>query len=129
MYKSFLITGLVIFVAGCSGQRATTTTEASSQDPDQFPPRYSRTVAPFEIRDANGQPYELPFLGGLNVPRPQFVDIDGDGDGDLFLQEITGELKFFEHERTTEGSKFIWRSDKYNDIEIGEWRPVLRYGR
>lgn len=121
MYRSFLLVGLVAFIASCSGQLATTSSDTSSSDPNAFPPRYMRVVSPFEVLDADGKAYDMPFLGGLNVPRPQFVDIDGDGDDDLFLQEVTGALKFFEHERQDGVSKFIWRTGKFKDIEIGEW--------
>jgi hypothetical protein len=64
---------------------------------------------------------DLPFLGGLNVPRPQFLDIDGDGDDDLFLQEITGQVMFLEHERDASGSRFTWKTDHYDELPIGEW--------
>ncbi|MBW3535431.1 MAG: hypothetical protein KY453_09490 [Gemmatimonadetes bacterium] len=55
-----------------------------------------RRIEPFTVQDADGRPYQLPFLGGLNVPRPQWVDVDGDGDLDLFVQEYTDRLMFFE---------------------------------
>ncbi|MFK7846742.1 MAG: FG-GAP repeat domain-containing protein [Rhodothermales bacterium] len=122
MYKK-LVLGLFVFiafvfVAGCASQQGATT---QSEEVASFPPKYSRQVSPFDIRDASGQPYDMPFLGGLNVPRPQFVDIDGDGDDDLFLQEITGQLIFFEHIRENGTSRYEWRSDGFSDLGIGEW--------
>src|SRR5690606_10643895 len=56
-------------------------------------------------------------LGGFDVPRPQLVDIDGDGDLDLFLQERSGELVFFERE----GDRWTWRTDQFQDLDVGEW--------
>ena len=56
---------------------------------------------------SHGQPFALPFLGGLDVPRPQFVDIDGDGDLDLFLQEYSQRhlvLREHRHRRRRRGT-------------------------
>ncbi|MEO8620183.1 MAG: VCBS repeat-containing protein [bacterium] len=58
-----------------------------------------------------------PFLGGFDVPRPQLVDVNGDGQLDLFVQERSGELMFFERV----GGEWIWRSDRFQDLNIGEW--------
>ncbi len=77
-----------------------------------------RSVYGPEVRDAEGRPYEHPFLGGLNVPRPQLVDIDADGDMDLFVQEASDELMFFER---VAGGRLVWRTDRYEDLSIGEW--------
>ena len=93
----------------------------ANQDPFQFPPRYERSIQPFQVIDQGGDGLDLPFLGGFNVPRPQFIDIDGDGDDDLFLQEITGQVAFFEHLREDGTSRFVWRTDKFAGIDIGEW--------
>ena len=60
---------------------------------------------------------DAPFLGGFDVPRPQLVDINGDGKLDLFVQERSGELMYFERV----GDKFVWRSDRFQDLAIGEW--------
>jgi len=116
VHWSFLL--VVLVLAGCSGAKSTVST---SSDPNAFPPTLERYVNPFTILDGAGEPMDLSLLGGLNVPRPQFVDIDGDGDDDLFLQENTGNLMFFEHIRENGESRFVWRTDQYAGIDIGEW--------
>ncbi|HKS05552.1 MAG TPA: VCBS repeat-containing protein [Gemmatimonadaceae bacterium] len=58
-----------------------------------------------------------PFLGGFDVPRPQLVDINGDGKLDLFVQERSGELMYFERE----GDEWVWKSDRFQNIDVGEW--------
>ena len=78
-------------------------------------------MSPFPVRDAAGVPYDHPFLGGLNVPRPQLLDVDGDGDDDLFVQEVSGRLMFFENVPGEEGPAFVFRTDRYHDIDVGEW--------
>jgi uncharacterized protein (DUF2141 family) len=81
---------------------------------------YERHVAAIAVEDEAGVPFEQPFLGGFNIPRPQLVDIDGDGDDDLFVQEASGSVMFFEHvEGGTPG--YQWRTDRYQDLDIGEW--------
>jgi len=86
------------------------------------------------VRDSTGRAHAYPFLGGLDAPRPQLLDIDGDGDDDLFVQERTGEVMFFERvEADSSGSRgasevgppFVWRSDAYRGLEVGEW---FRFG-
>jgi hypothetical protein len=81
---------------------------------------YLRHIAPFTVLDAAGVPVEQPFLGGVNIPRPQLVDIDADGDDDLFVQEESGSIMFFEN-RPGETPQFRWQTDRYQDLEVGEW--------
>ncbi len=81
------------------------------------PTRYTARVAPFPVTLADGTVAPQPFLGGFDVPRPQLVDIDGDGDLDLFVQERSGEVGFYEWE----GGHWTWRTDHYQDLDVGEW--------
>jgi len=55
------------------------------------------------------------------VPRPQWVDIDADGDLDVFVQETTDRLMFFEREDGPDGPRHTWRPDRFSDLEVGEW--------
>lgn len=82
---------------------------------------FERVVSPFTVLDEHGAPYDLPFLGGMDVPRPQFADIDDDGDYDLFLQEYPDQLWYFENTGTAKSPKYEWRTNRYQDVEIGEW--------
>jgi hypothetical protein len=79
--------------------------------------RFERRTAPFAVRAADGAALRDPFLGGFDVPRPQLVDIDGDGDLDLFVQEQSNALHFFEN---VDGV-LTWRTDRWLDLPIGEW--------
>ena len=94
----------------------------SSPGPAPEPPPVTRTafvqrVAPVPVTMPDGTPIAQPVLGGLDVPRPQLVDIDGDGDLDLFVQERSGEVTFFERE----GDRWTWRTDRYEGLDVGEW--------
>jgi hypothetical protein len=89
--------------------------------PHSLFPSFQRHIAPFAVLDERGQPYGLPFLGGLDVPRPQFVDIDADNDLDLFVQERSNELMFLENT----ASGFAWRTDKYQELDVGEWTRFI----
>lgn len=117
--------GVVLLLAsmssGCAARLPASLPEAAADAQGSALPVFERDVYAFEVRDGDGQPYDHPFLGGLNVPRPQFVDIDGDGDDDLFLQNITGQMMFFERIGTPEVPEFRWRTDRYMDLDIGEW--------
>lgn len=108
-FLSFMLISIAVWVGGCSGPGGL------SQEGTLG--RFQKTIAPFPVFDSSGTAMEHPFLGGFNAPRPQFVDINGDGEPDLFLQENSNELMFFENE----DSNLSWRSDKYHDLDIGEW--------
>lgn len=104
---------LVVTASGLASQSATPVSLAGVS--------FEREVAPFLVSGTDGTPHALPFLGGLDVPRPQFADIDGDGDVDLFLQEFSNSLWFFENTGTRGVPRHEWRTDRYQDLEIGEW--------
>ncbi len=92
-----------------------------SPEQQSSPLEFSRNVDPFPVLDKNGTAYHTPFSGGFNVPRPQFVDIDGDSDLDLFLQEQTDKLTFFENIGNSKEPIYSWNTDHYHNIPIGEW--------
>jgi len=106
-----------VFLAGgllAAGSELTVHTAQQSRS-------FSRAVAPFSVVDEAGKPFDLPFLGGLDVPRPQFADIDADGDNDLFLQEFRNEIWFFENTGSAKAPRYEWRTDRYQNLDVGEW--------
>ncbi|MFQ5705041.1 MAG: FG-GAP repeat domain-containing protein [Gemmatimonadales bacterium] len=92
-----------------------------SISPNSDLPRFQRVVGGIPVLDEDGVPYTHPFLGGLNVPRPQLVDIDGDGDLDLFLQEVSNQVMYFERVGNSDELHYVWRTDKYQNLDVGEW--------
>ena len=84
-------------------------------------PRFERQLYSIEVQDQDGIAYDHPFLGGFNLPRPHLVDIDGDGDLDLFVQEYSNQVMFFEQVGTVTEPRYLWRTDRYKDLEVGEW--------
>ncbi len=118
--SAFLITA--VLVAGCGAS-------APQQPQPQPGSSYTRIIAPFDVTDENGRTYEHPFLGGFDVPRPQFIDIDDDGDFDLFIQERSNELMFLENIGTSQQARFVWRTDKYQNLDIAEWNRFIDLDR
>jgi len=110
-----LIAGVVLQI-GCGSARSVVSDTT---------PRYVREVEPFIFEDETGVPYDLPLLGGLNVPRPQMHDIDADGDIDLFIQEETGSVIFLENTGTPTEPHYEWRTDRYQGLDVGEWYRML----
>ena len=85
------------------------------------PDIFFRDITSIAVFDSAGRRIEHPFLGGFNVPRPQLIDIDDDGDLDLFLQEKSGQLMFFERRDDGDGIHYLWTTDHYEGLDIGEW--------
>lgn len=82
---------------------------------------FIQKINPFPFYDGEGKRIHYPFLGGLNTPRPLFADIDSDGDPDLFLQEQSDDLMFFEYTGEDPEAPLVWRTNKYQGLDIGEW--------
>ena len=104
--------------AGCSGPRAA---DSADDVAPEDAPAFTRQIAPFVVQDSSGAPLAHPFLGGFNVPRPQFVDIDADGDPDLFVQERTDQVIFFEYTGSANSPALTWRTDQFRSLAVGEW--------
>jgi len=108
----------VILFSGCGSSGSSTAPNAFGSG---FPPVFERDVVPFTVTDEEGVAYDMPFRGGLNVPRAQFVDIDADGDYDLFIQESAGRVIYFENTGSSTEPEFTWRTDEYQGLDVGEW--------
>lgn len=103
---------IIMLLAGCATVQQKSSVTSTT---------YVKQVNPFPVFNANGDKIEFPFIGGFNAPRPQFVDIDGDGFPELFLQENTDNLKFFENTGWSTNTPLTWKSDKFQNLDIGEW--------
>lgn len=103
---------LLSLLTGCSLLRSASDTAS---------PSYAKQINPYPVFDEHGELMDFPFLGGFNAPRPQFVDIDGDGFPELFVQENTNDLKFFDNHGWDAEPMLTWESDKFQDLDIGEW--------
>ncbi len=119
--KSSGACGLIVaLVAGCAS-----TTAVSPSSPtharENLLPVYTMSVVGIPVVDSTGSAYAFPWLGGFNQPRPQIRDIDGDGDQDLFIQESSGRIIFFENVGTPHKALFQWRSNAFQGLEAGEW--------
>ena len=111
----------VLRVSVCAAFSALSLSACTAAEAGHRPLTFVRDIAPFTVKDEHGSAYDQPFLGGLDVPRPQFVDIDADGDLDLFVQERSDELMFLENVGTASAPRFAWRTDRFRDLAIGEW--------
>lgn len=114
------------FVAGaCGGMPAAS--NAGGAEPVEGAARFrlddslERQVAPFSVVGPEGYAYGWPFLGGFEVPRPQFADIDADGDLDFFIQKYSGAVMFIENVGTTAAPDWEWRTDRWQELEVGDW--------
>ena len=119
--RSFALSLSLLLLAGCAGSQSAAPSSNGSDEASESQ-RYVRRVTPFPVQDANGTAYEHPFLGGFNIPRPQIVDVNDDGAEDLFVQEETGRLIFFENTAAPDApADLVWRSSHYRDLNVGEW--------
>jgi len=105
----------LVYMYGCT---ATKTSVERQIDEDMA---YQLQPNPFPVFDDSGKRIAFPFLGGFNAPRPQFVDINNSGHSDLFVQENTDDLKFFENKGDHNGFPLEWHTNKFQNLDIGEW--------
>ena len=69
----------------------------------------------------NGVNCISPFNGGIDQPRFQFIDIDGDGKLDLFIYDRDTSLNFYKNIGTVGNPVFRLDSLKYMHIPIKNW--------
>jgi len=69
----------------------------------------------------NGSTCINPFNGGLETPRYQFADIDGDSDLDLFIYDKDTTLNFYRNEGSSSSGFFRLVSTRYENLNIRNW--------
>lgn len=62
-----------------------------------------------------------PFNGGLEVPRFQFTDIDGDNDLDLFIFDKDTSLNFYKNLGSVSSPFFVMYSKRFENLNIKNW--------
>ena len=113
-----VLTGCASSGTGHTASATETRAESGSSATGQELTR--RVIGP-PVTGPDGIAYEHPWLGGLNQPRPQLADVDQDGDADLFVQERSGRIMHFENVGAEGTPRFEWRSDRFEDLDVGEW--------
>ncbi len=108
--------GLSVTLLNCSAR-----SQMAQAPMSQTAAAFVRSVTPFSVFDSTGREYGHPFLGGLNIPRPQLVDIDGDEDLDLFIQEYSNAIMLFERVGLDVESGFQWRTLQFEGLDVAEW--------
>ncbi|MGQ0560760.1 MAG: FG-GAP repeat domain-containing protein [Gemmatimonadota bacterium] len=124
MKRSALLGVLLAACASASSPQPASAPASASASAD-----FVRAITPFPVLDEQGRAYTHSLIGGFDVPRPQFIDIDGDRDLDLFVQERSNELMFFENTGTPGRARFEWRTDRYHNLAIGEWNRFVDLDR
>ena len=122
LLTAFLFWGGALLLAGCAST-------SSNQVPSEDQAWFVREVEPFSVVDSTGRPYDLPFQGGFNVPRPQFADMDNDGDMDMFVQEESGRIIHLENTGSAAEPRYTWRSSAWEGLDTGEWYRIVDLDR
>ncbi len=112
---------VAVVASSCSSPKETVGPSSDVVNVSKNQPAYTRSVDAISFTSEAGQALDLAFLGGLNVPRPQFIDEDADGDLDLFVQERSEDLMFFRNDGTASVPDYTWETDRYQDLNVGEW--------
>jgi hypothetical protein len=61
------------------------------------------------------------FTGGLNKPKIQWFDHDGDGDIDLFLLDMDGHLRYYENRGNSTDHDFFLKSSHFQNVLPAGW--------
>ncbi len=69
----------------------------------------------------NGNNSVNPFNGGIEIPRYQFIDIDGDNDVDLFIFDRDTTLNFYKNEGSPSVPLYRLYSTRYQGLNIRYW--------
>ena len=77
---------------------------------------YSKKINPFRV-EHYGHELSFAFLGGVYIPKSEFVDIDGDQDMDLFITQLDGRITYLEYD----GTRLIFITDYFDSLDVGNW--------
>lgn len=69
----------------------------------------------------NGEFSQVPFDGGRDNPRIQFLDIDGDGLLDLFMYDKDTSLYFYKNTGTPTSPKFTLITKRFQNLSLKNW--------
>lgn len=69
----------------------------------------------------NGNNSLSPFNGGIEIPRYQFIDIDGDSDVDLFIFDRDTTLNFYKNDGTPTAPIYRLFSTRYQGLNVRNW--------
>jgi len=73
---------------------------------------------PFTINGVNSL---NPFNGGIDQPRFQMLDIDGDNDLDLFLFDRDTSLNYYRNDGNAQNPIFILVSNRFQNLSFKSW--------
>jgi hypothetical protein len=82
--------------------------------------QFSKEYDPWPVVKA-GDTLKLPFLGGINSPKPSVVDFDHDGLPDLFLGEANGKLVYFHNSGTAAQPVWTPVTERFGGVNIRSW--------
>lgn len=69
----------------------------------------------------SGDTIKLPFLGGMNSPKPSLVDFDHDGLPDLFLGETLGKVIYFHNTGTSAQPVWTPVTERMGGVNTRSW--------
>ncbi|MCB2229483.1 VCBS repeat-containing protein [bacterium] len=81
---------------------------------------FTRSTNPFSVY-ADGDSVALPFLGGINEPKPELVDVDSDGLLDLIIGELSGKVIYLRNVGSPASPLFELTSTRLGGIDAASW--------
>lgn len=82
--------------------------------------QFTRETSPWVVIEGSDT-LQMPFLGGLNDPKPNLLDLDQDGLIDLMVGEAVGKLSMFSNQGTVSQPNWVLAQDRLAGIDIGTW--------
>ncbi|MFQ5500443.1 MAG: FG-GAP repeat domain-containing protein, partial [Candidatus Zixiibacteriota bacterium] len=84
------------------------------------PAQYRKDQAAWPVT-VGGDTLELPFLGGLNDPKPVLLDYDDDALTDLFIGQRDGRLIYLKNVGSLSQPSWQAISERLGELDIGTW--------